>query len=57
MALTNWKVFSFFTASQVPVPADEDGAYIFDVSWFKHDIDGPADANPVERPDLYRRLC
>ena len=31
MALTSWKTFPFFTVNQVPVPADEDGAYIFDV--------------------------
>lgn len=31
MALTSWKAFPFFTVSQVPVPADEDGAYIFEV--------------------------
>ena len=33
MALTSWKQFPFFTASQVPVPADEDGSYVFDVSY------------------------
>ena len=32
MALTSWKAFPFFTASKVPVPADEDGTYVFDVS-------------------------
>jgi hypothetical protein len=32
MALTSWKAFPFFIVSQVPVPADEDGSYIFDVS-------------------------
>lgn len=31
MALTSWKAFPFFTVAQVPVPADDDGAYIFDV--------------------------
>ena len=31
MALTSWKAFPFFTVAQVPVPADEDGAYIFEV--------------------------
>jgi len=30
MALTSWKQFPFFNVSQVPVPADEDGSYIFD---------------------------
>lgn len=30
MVLTNWKAFPFFTVAQVPVPADDDGAYIFD---------------------------
>ncbi|ETN42149.1 uncharacterized protein HMPREF1541_04090 [Cyphellophora europaea CBS 101466] len=30
MALTSWKAFPFFTASKVPVPADEDGTYVFD---------------------------
>ena len=33
MALTSWKQFPFFTVSQVPVPADEDGSYVFDVSY------------------------
>jgi hypothetical protein len=32
MALTSWKEFPFFSVSQVPVPADEDGSYVFDVS-------------------------
>ena len=32
MTLTSWLEFPFFTASQVPVPADEDGSYVFDVS-------------------------
>ena len=32
MALTSWKSFPFFTSSKVPVPADEDGTYVFDVS-------------------------
>jgi len=32
MALTSWKTFNFFTKSEVPVPADEDGNYPFDVS-------------------------
>lgn len=31
MALTSWKAFPFFQVSQVPVPADEDGSYVFDV--------------------------
>lgn len=31
MALTSWKAFPFFQISQVPVPADEDGSYVFDV--------------------------
>ncbi len=31
MALTSWKEFPFFAVSQVPVPADEDGSYVFDV--------------------------
>ncbi|KIW97935.1 uncharacterized protein Z519_01519 [Cladophialophora bantiana CBS 173.52] len=30
MALTSWKDFPFFEVSQVPVPADEDGSYVFD---------------------------
>ncbi|KIW63995.1 hypothetical protein PV04_08955 [Phialophora macrospora] len=30
MALTSWKAFPFFGVSQVPVPADEDGSYVFD---------------------------
>ncbi|KAJ9613237.1 Vacuolar protein sorting-associated protein 11 [Cladophialophora chaetospira] len=30
MALTSWKDFPFFNVSQVPVPADEDGSYVFD---------------------------
>ena len=30
MALTTWKTFPFFTVTQLPVPADEDGTYIFD---------------------------
>jgi hypothetical protein len=34
MALTSWKQFPFFNVSQVPVPADEDGSYIFDVRLF-----------------------
>ncbi|KAF7510407.1 hypothetical protein GJ744_006686 [Endocarpon pusillum] len=29
MALTSWKSFAFFTVSQVPVPADDDGSYVF----------------------------
>jgi hypothetical protein len=32
MALTSWKEFPFFSVSKVPVPADEDGTYVFDVS-------------------------
>ena len=32
MALTSWKAFPFFSVSKVPVPADEDGTYVFDVS-------------------------
>jgi hypothetical protein len=32
MALTSWKEFPFFAVSQVPVPADEDGSYVFDVT-------------------------
>ena len=31
MALTSWKQFPFFSVSQVPVPADEDGSYVLDV--------------------------
>jgi hypothetical protein len=31
MALTSWLAFPFFQASQVPVPADEEGSYVFDV--------------------------
>jgi hypothetical protein len=31
MALTSWMNFPFFNVSQVPVPADEDGSYVFDV--------------------------
>lgn len=31
MALTSWKAFPFFSAVQVPVPADENGSYVFDV--------------------------
>ena len=31
MALTSWKSFPFFTVTQVPVPADPDGSYVFDV--------------------------
>jgi len=31
MALTSWKAFPFFTVSQIPVPADDDGSYVFDV--------------------------
>jgi hypothetical protein len=31
MALTSWKAFPFFNVSQVPVPAHEDGSYLFDV--------------------------
>jgi hypothetical protein len=38
MALTSWKAFPFFTVAQVPVPADEDGTYVFDVSSFPHNI-------------------
>ncbi|KAK4936271.1 Vacuolar protein sorting-associated protein 11 [Elasticomyces elasticus] len=30
MALTSWRQFPFFNVSQVPVPADEDGSYVFD---------------------------
>ncbi|EXJ84853.1 hypothetical protein A1O3_05528 [Capronia epimyces CBS 606.96] len=30
MALTSWKEFPFFNVSQVPVPADDDGSYVFD---------------------------
>ncbi|EXJ94412.1 hypothetical protein A1O1_02806 [Capronia coronata CBS 617.96] len=30
MALTSWKEFPFFNVTQVPVPADEDGSYVFD---------------------------
>ncbi|KAL2444139.1 Vacuolar protein sorting-associated protein 11-like protein [Exophiala dermatitidis] len=30
MALTSWKEFPFFDVAQVPVPADEDGSYVFD---------------------------
>ncbi|KIW34222.1 uncharacterized protein PV07_01014 [Cladophialophora immunda] len=30
MALTSWKSFPFFDVSQIPVPADEDGSYVFD---------------------------
>ncbi|KIW82030.1 hypothetical protein Z517_05057 [Fonsecaea pedrosoi CBS 271.37] len=30
MALTSWKAFPFFEVSQIPVPADEDGSYVFD---------------------------
>lgn len=41
MALTNWKAFPFFQVSQVPVPADEDGTYVFDVR-----IDFPMDIAP-----------
>jgi len=29
MALTSWKQFPFFSVSQVPIAADEDGDYIF----------------------------
>lgn len=32
MALTSWKSIPFFNVSQVPVPADEDGQYVFDVN-------------------------
>lgn len=32
MALTSWKAFPFFSVSKVPVPADEDGTYVFNVS-------------------------
>ena len=31
MALTSWRAFPFFATSQVPVPADDEGSYIFDV--------------------------
>jgi hypothetical protein len=31
MALTSWKAFPFFTVSQVSVPADGEGSYVFDV--------------------------
>ncbi|KAK6384760.1 Vacuolar protein sorting-associated protein 11 [Exophiala oligosperma] len=31
MALSSWKQFPFFNVSQVPVPADEEGSYIFEV--------------------------
>jgi hypothetical protein len=31
MALTSWKAFEFFTKEQVPVAADADGRYVFDV--------------------------
>jgi hypothetical protein len=31
MALTSWKAFQFFSKTELPVPADEDGAYPFDV--------------------------
>ncbi|KIW12066.1 hypothetical protein PV08_09340 [Exophiala spinifera] len=30
MALSSWKHFPFFNVSQVPVPADEEGSYIFE---------------------------
>ncbi|RMZ75253.1 hypothetical protein DV738_g5582, partial [Chaetothyriales sp. CBS 135597] len=30
MALTSWKSFPFFTVTQVPVPADDQGSYVFD---------------------------
>ncbi len=31
MALTSWKAFQFFSKTELPVPADEDGGYPFDV--------------------------
>jgi hypothetical protein len=31
MALTSWKAFQFFSKTELPVPADEDGCYPFDV--------------------------
>ena len=31
MALTSWKAFQFFSKTELPVPADEDGRYPFDV--------------------------
>jgi hypothetical protein len=31
MALTSWKAFPFFAVSKVPVPADGEGLYVFDV--------------------------
>ena len=31
MALTSWKAFQFFSKTELPVPADEDGHYPFDV--------------------------
>lgn len=38
MALTSWKTFPFFNVSQVPVPADDDGSYVFDVSYDLHNL-------------------
>ena len=45
MALTSWKAFPFFTATQVPVPADNDGAYIFDVGYQRYIYYSPTMAN------------
>lgn len=58
MALTSWKQFSFFTSSQVPVPADPDGAYIFDV-WLLSMLVPNANTSRATRHASQRRqsLC
>lgn len=69
MALTSWKDFPFFNVSQVPVPADEDGSYVFDVRSDSNTADGTVtDFNGERRrfsdvrirfiiSRYFRRLC